>query len=118
MKKELFETIKKEFQYIALLFLIVLIIFKIAFYKENFIVLFRYVLSLFWLYVLPGYFIILYWKDKLRFTERFVIGSVFAAVIIGIASYYFGLLGLNIKYHTIILPLILILVGIAINLRK
>ena len=118
LKKEVFEHVKKELLYIGLMFLIVLIAFKIAFYKENLAVLLRSVLSLFWLFALPGYFIMLYWKEKLGFTERFIIGTALAAGVIGILSYYLGLLGLNIKYHTIILPLVLILIGIVANIRK
>ena len=112
-------VIKKELKYMGILFLLVLIIFKIAFYKENLIVLFRNVLSLFWLFALPGYFIMLYWKEKIGFLERFIVGIALSAAIIGIFSYYLGLIGLNIKYHTILLPLVLILIGIIIiNLRK
>jgi len=118
LKKEVFNIIIKEFQYVGFLFLVALIAFKIAFFKENLIVLFRNVLSLFWLFVLPGYFLMLYWKEKLEFVERFIIGIALAAAIIGIFSYYLGLIGLNIKYHTIVLPLILILFGIIINFRK
>lgn len=116
MKKEIFNL--KELKYIGFLFIIVLIIFKIAFYKENLVVLFRNVLSLFWLFALPGYFIMLYWKEQLGFVERFVIGVAIAAAIIGIFSYYIGLIGLNIKYHAVVLPLILILIGAVINLRN
>ena len=118
MKKEVFEQVKKELKYIGILFLLVLIIFKIAFFKEGIIVLLRNVLSLFWLFALPGYFIMLYWKEKLAFTERFVIGIALSASIIGISSYYLGLIGLNIKYHTIALPLVLILIGAIVNLRN
>jgi len=118
LKKEVFELVKKELQYIGILFLIILMIFKIAFFKEDIFVLFRNVLSLFWLFALPGYFIMLYWEKELGFTERFVIGIAISAAIIGIFSYYLGLIGLNIKYHAIILPLILILIGVIINFRK
>jgi|TARA_B100001971_G_C18265562_1_gene591865 uncharacterized membrane protein len=118
LKKEVFEQVKEELKYIGILFLLVLIIFKIAFFKEEIIVLLRNVLSLFWLFALPGYSIMLYWKEKLGFLERFVIGIVLSAAIIGISSYYLGLIGLNIKYHTIVLPLVLILIGTAINLRN
>ena len=118
MKKEIFELVKKELQYIGILFLLVLIVFKIAFFKENFIVLFRSVLSLFWLFALPGYFIMLYWKEHLGFTERFVIGIAISAAIIGIFSYYLGLIGLNIKFHHILLPILLIIIGIFFNLSK
>ena len=111
-------VIKKELKYVGILFLLVLITFKIAFYKENLVVLFRNVLSLFWLFVLPGYFIMLHWKEKIGFLERFVVGIALSAAIIGIFSYYLGIMGLNIRYHTIILPLVLILIGIIINLKE
>ena len=118
MKKEVFDVIKKETKYIGLMFLIALIMFKIAFFRENIIILLRNVLSLFWIFVLPGYFIMLYWEKNLDFTERFVVGIVLAAAITGVFSYYLGLLGLNIRYHVIVLPLILILSGAIINLRR
>ena len=118
MKKEVFELIKKELQYIGILFLLVLIIFKIAFFKEDAVVLLRNVLSLFWLFALPGCLIMLYWEEQLGFVERFIIGVAMSAAIIGIFSYYLGLIGLDIKYHSVALPLILILIGAIINLRK
>lgn len=111
MKKEVFESLKNELQYIGILFLLVLVIFKIAFFKEGFIVLFRNVLSLFWLFVLPGYFLMLYWQEKLDFIERLIIGIILSAGLTGILSYYLGLIGLNIKYHTILLPLVIMAVG-------
>ena len=118
MKKEIFEAIKRELRYIGILFLLALIIFKIAFFKEDSIILLRSILSIFWLFALPGYFILIYWREKLGFFERFIVGIALAAGIIGISSYYLGLIGLNIKYHIFMLPLALILIGMAVNLRK
>ena len=118
MKKEIFDLIKKELQYIFLLFILSLIIFKIAFFKENMSVLLRNILSVFWLFVLPGYFMMIYWKEKLGFTERFIIGVAISAAIIGIFSYYLGLIGLNIKYYYILLPIALVIIGIFFNLSK
>ena len=118
MNKETFELAKKEFQYVGILFFIMLIIFKIIYYKDDLIVSLRFVGSLFWLFVLPGFCLMLYWREKLDFTERIVIGIAVSAAIIGIFSYYIGLLGLNIKYHGIILPIVLILAGISLNFRK
>ena len=117
MKKEIFDLIKKELRYVGILLIATLIIFKIAFFKENIIVLLRNVLSVFWLFVLPGYFMMLYWKEKLGFTERFIIGIVLAAAVIGVASYYLGLVGLDIKFHAVALPLILIAASLTVNLR-
>lgn len=118
MKKETFEVAEKELIYVGIIFVFTLISFKIAFFKEDIITIFRTVFSLFWLFVLPGYFAMLYWQEKLEFIERFVIGIAVAAGITGIFSYYIGLIGLGIKYHLVLLPLILILIGIVMNLRK
>ena len=118
MKKEIFDFIKKESIYIGIVFLVFLIIFKIAFFNENLLSLLRVVLALFWLFALPGYFIMLYWREKLGFTERFIIGFALSAAVIGSISYYLGLIGLNIKYHTFLLPLIVILIGLFVNFRK
>jgi hypothetical protein len=118
LKKEIFETVKRESVYVGILFLISLVIFKIAFYKENFMSLLRNVFSLFWLFVVPGYFIMLYWEEKLGFVERIVIGISVTAAITGISSYYLSLAGLNISLHTIVLPVLILLIGIIINLKK
>ena len=118
MRKEIFEVIKNEALYIGLLFLLGLVIFKIAFFKESFIVVVRNVLSLFWLFALPGYCIMLYWNDKLGFVERLLIGIFVSAAITGVFSYYFGLLGLNIKYHYLLFPLIIMPLGIIFFLSK
>ena len=118
MKKEAFELIKKELLYLLIIFIIANVIFKIAFYKESLLILARNVISIFWLFVLPGYFITFYWRERLEFTERFVIGIVIAAGLIGIFSYYLGLAGFNIKYHVIVLPLAIIAAGLLMNMRK
>lgn len=118
LKKEAFEAIKKEMQYLGLAFIIALIIFKIAFYNEKLLILFRFVLSLFWLFVLPGYFVMLHWSANLDFIERLIIGTALAAGVIGSFSYYLGLFGLHIKYHAIVLPIAIILLSFAIMLKK
>ena len=118
MKKEVFELIKREAQYIAIMLILSLIIFKISFYKDDYFVLFRNVLSVFWLFVLPGYFLMLYWSSKLDFMERIIIGISISAGLTGILSYYIALLGLNIRYHAILLPLALILSGLVLAMKK
>ena len=118
LQKELFNLIKKELVYLGTLLLIAILIFKISFFRESFLGTLRVVLSLFWLFVLPGYAVMLYWNDKLHFIERFLIGIGVSAAIIGILSYYFGISGLNIKYHTILLPSLLIALGITITILK
>ena len=118
MNREVFNSIKEESKYIGILFVIGLVIFKIVYFKESPAVLLKIVASLFWLFVIPGYFSVLYWKEKLEFTERFVIGMMVSAAIIGIFSYYIGLIGLNIKYHIFVLPVLIVIAGLAAAIGK
>ena len=118
LDKELIEKIKEEATYIGLLFITVLIILKIVFYKENMLILLRTTLALFWMFVLPGFCLMYYWYEKVRFLERFLIGSVLGGAIIGICSYYLGLLGLNIKYSGVILPIVMISIAAIILWKK
>ena len=118
LKKEAFDSLRKELQHLGILLLVLLIIFKIIFFNDDLFVIIKMVLSLFWLFILPGYFAIFYWHDKLDFIERLVIGAALSAAIIGGTSYYLGLAGLNIKYHGILLPLIIIAVSWIIIMKK
>lgn len=112
MKKKVFEILKKELLYIGLIFILFIIIFKVAFYKESFIVVLKVVFTLIWAFALPGYFIMFYWREKLDFVERFIIGIALSLAVIGILSYYLGIFGLNIKYHIILLPPLFIVLGL------
>ncbi|MBI2655695.1 hypothetical protein HYX06_04720 [Candidatus Woesearchaeota archaeon] len=118
MNKEAFNSIKEESKYIGILFIAAWIIFKIIYFKESFIVLLKIVASLFWLFAVPGYFAMIYWKEKLEFAERFVIGILLSAAIMGIFSYYFGLMGLNMRYHGFILPPVIIIIGLIAAMKK
>ena len=118
MKKENFNIIKKEAVYLGSLLIIFLAIFQIVFYNESFIIVLKIVLSLFWFFVIPGYTLMYYWKEKLDFTERIIIGTAICSGLIGILSYYLGLLGINIKYHIFILPVLIIGTMAVINARK
>ena len=118
MNKEVFNSIKEESKYIGILFVAALIIFKIIYFKEALVVILKIVASLFWLFAIPGYFAMLYWKEKLEFAERFVIGVLLSAAIIGIFSYYLGLMGLNMRYHGFILPPVIIIIGLVAAMKK
>lgn len=102
----------KEAGYLSVVLLILLIGLKIAFYKESTLVLIRSAVSLFWIFILPGFTIMHYWESKLDFLERLIIGAALSAAATGILSYYLGLIGINLKYHPAIIPSALILIGI------
>lgn len=113
--RQLVEIIKEEGMYLGIFFIIILLILKVVFYKEEIIVIIKIAFSILYLFVLPGYFITLYWKEKIEFKERIILGVVAAASVVGILSYYIGLLGLNVKYH-FILPTIIVVLSILVLL--
>ena len=119
MKKEIFDLIKKEILYFVYLLALFIVLFKIAFYNDSFIIILRSVFSIFWLFIIPGYFGMLYWHDKLDFVQRTLIGSAVAAGLVGTIGYYLGLAGLNLKYHVFILPPLIIIFGVLlVNMKK
>lgn len=118
LDSEKFEKLRKELAYLLMALAAGIIIFKIVFYNESFLNVLKMVLSLLWLFVLPGYFIMFYWQEKLDFVERFIIGTALAFGLMGILSYYTGLAGITIKLHVFILPLALILIGLFFGLRS
>lgn len=116
--REFWNLARMESVYIGMLLAAMLIVFKIAFFREEVLVVFRTVISLFWLFVLPGYSMMFYWREKLGFVERLVIGIALSIALVGTISYYLGLLGLHLKYQAFFLPLAFVLAGLFISLRK
>src|SRR3989344_2798359 len=103
LKKQVFQQLKTEFAIITGIFLLSFIAFKIAFMPESAFVILKAVFAFFWIFILPGYFIMLYWLDELKLHERMIIGIAASASAIGLSSYYLGVLGLHIKHHVILL---------------
>ena len=85
-----------------------LIVFKIVFYNESLLVVGRTVLGFFWLFILPGYTLMLFWRERLDFLERLVLGTAVAVALISLTSYYLTLGGLiNVHWQWIVLPLVI-----------
>lgn len=108
---------RKELKLLAITFAAIAIILKIAYYAENAAVAVRTAASLYWLFAIPGYAIMLNWKRQLGFLERVAIGSIAAMAITGITSYYLGIAGLKLQNQTIILPAAIIAVSVAAAAR-
>ncbi len=105
--------LKKELGLTAAAFAAVIVILKIAYYKESIFEVVRTAAALFWLFVLPGYAMTLYWLGKIGFIERIVLGAVAALAVNGILSYYLGLVGLKLQNQTLILPAAVIVISVA-----
>lgn len=110
--------ILNEAKYLLLLLIIGFAILQIIYYKEEPISTARIVLSFFWLFLLPGYCLLLYWREELAFSERLVFGAIAGMAAIGTLSYFAGLFGLHIRYHGVIFPIIFILGGVLFGFRK
>ncbi|MBD3164422.1 hypothetical protein GF323_04430 [Candidatus Woesearchaeota archaeon] len=116
--KQVFDKIRGEIALLAGLFIISIISLKFIFFKEDFITIIRLVFSFFFVFIIPGFAAMLYWKNKLNFSERLVIGTGLSAALTGIASYYIGIIGLDIKYHGYLIPSAVIIAGFAIYYKK
>ncbi len=71
-----------------------------------------------WLFVLPGYFIMLPLRETLELKERIVVGMLAVAGLEAIASYYAGIAGLHIRSHSWLFPALIIIAGIALAHSK
>ena len=118
MKKEDFKQLKKELLAILVIFTAAFLAFRIIFIAEDFFVVLRSVMAIFWLFVIPGYAAMFYWNKALKFYERIIIGIGVGSVLLGLMSYYTGLLGLHAKYHALALPSFIIIISILINMKK
>ena len=90
MKKEVSEHIKKELAIISAIFILTFIAFKVIFLPEDFFIVLRTVAAIFWVLVVPGFVIMLYWREELKFYERLIIGIGVGTVLVGLLSYYTG----------------------------
>lgn len=117
LNKELKEKMKEESVKMISLFVAIIILLKILFYRESVIVTLRAAVSLFWLFIMPGFGLLYYYHERLGFLERLIISIPLSGAIIGITSYYIGLAGLHARYHGIILPMA-VLIAAAFLLSK
>ena len=111
--KVFFAELKNELLLMLLILAVTTIAIKTAYYREGFVSVIRTSASLFWLFILPGYSVMLYWKQKLDFTERIVIGTAAAMAVTGLFSYYLGLAGLKLQNQTFLLPTAIIVISCA-----
>ena|SRR3989338_6383413 len=118
LEQAIIDKIKKEGLRLCALFIAIIIIFKIAFYKEDFLTVIRAVLSFFWLYLLPGFAIMYYWSDSLDFIERAIMGAALGMITLGVIGYNLGLFGITMKYHIWAVPFVSILIGALIIKTK
>lgn len=113
--KELGRAILKELGIISMFIFFVAVILTIVFSQTQTSTLVKFMFGMLWFAVLPGYCVMLPWRTSISLGERTVIGTLVILGVFGVISYYLGLLGIRIQYHTILLPFFVI-VGTAVCL--
>lgn len=109
---------KHELKTAGIGFAVAFIILQLVFYKENPLTILKITAGLFWLFTIPGMAILLFWREKIGNAALLVMGTVLGMAVVGIASYYLGIVGLNIKYSGIILPILVTATALTFSLKK
>ena len=111
--------LKEEAIKIAIVCAALFVILEVAFFKSSITDTFRTALALSFLFVVPGWLLGLVYDPKIEFLERTVAGSLASAAIFIIIGYYSGIIfGLDIKYATYLIPIILIAGSVGLILTR
>lgn len=108
----MFEKVRKDVPTFLKYFVIFSIIFCLVFREESLLVNFRTLLSIFWLFYLPGYFLTLRLSNKFSLLERAIFGSMIAIAFTIFLNYFLGIAHVHIIYQIFIIPTILIGIGL------
>ncbi|HLC65146.1 MAG TPA: hypothetical protein VJI46_03425 [Candidatus Nanoarchaeia archaeon] len=112
------KKLKQEGVYLLIAVIACIVLMKIAFYNESTVNVAGIVLSFFFVFVLPGFAILIYWHEKLDFLERIIAGTVLGIAVIGISSYYLGILGWNVNGQHVALPLLVIILALGLSWKR
>jgi hypothetical protein len=74
MESKTKEQLVSELKHLGLILLVMFIFFKLHYNKESIGVLVKLALAHFFLFIVPGYCLMLYYFERLDFFERFFIG--------------------------------------------
>ena len=105
IKKELIGELKV----LAIIILVILIMLKIAFYKESIINILKFGLSFIYFSLIPGYFILFNFRKNISRNIRFILAFPIGMAIYIIIAYYLNIF-INLKY-LIFLPVIIIVIS-------
>lgn len=107
----------RDCKQLGYLFIAALVIFKILLISETFLNTLMAIAAFFWLFIIPGFFMAHVFGIE-DFIERFIIGILLGAALVGISAYYLGIIGVHVKYSAIILPPIFAALSIWLENRK
>ncbi len=108
------DKLVQDMIYLGITFVISLALFAFTFSNDLSRAI-RITIILYWLYVLPGFSILMYFRESIGFIERFVAGSILGGILMGVFGYFIGLIfKINIIYYPYFLPPMIIAAGFLI----
>lgn len=109
MKKELVSELKK-FGWFALVFYL---FFQLWYFKDSPVNVIKIVFAQLYLFIFPGFMLMLFYKNRIDLVHRLLIGSAlgYAASLI-LTIFIAVILKINIVYYYWISPLIIIILGV------
>ena len=112
------ELLKSEWVRLLYIAIGMAIVLKLIFFNDSFAGIWRITLALLWIAVIPGYCMTLWLNMRYQLALRLIVGSMASAAIVGIASYYIGIMGIDIWYHPFLIPPGIIAVSVLLYARK
>ena len=100
----------EEGKVLSALFLVVFIVLKIVFHSTSLFTVLKLTLGLFWLFILPGYFL-LYALPSLSLIERTIMSFILGTAFYGAIGYNLGLIGVPFSVQVYVVPLLGIAIG-------
>lgn len=108
----------KDIKLLVVIFAIIIVMLKILFFKESLFNIIKMTSSFYYLFILPGFSLLYYWKKELSFLERFVMGFATSLALVGVLGYYFGLVGIKLNIFAWMLPPIITFAGVYLYLYQ
>ncbi|MBI2139371.1 hypothetical protein HYU14_00485 [Candidatus Woesearchaeota archaeon] len=105
------QQLKEDGKKIGLGFAAAAILLQAVFYRGSFFVIFKMSLSLFWLFVIPGFFLLYLFRKEMPFLERFVMGTILGMAFFGVIGYNLRIIGMAAIYQAWLLPILGIGIG-------
>ncbi len=114
------ETIIADLKTAGISCVVTMLIFAAIFSNEPVVSSIRIIVGFFWIFVFPGIFLVnLFPLDVSKGSiEKIILAAIAGSAVVGVVSYYLGLIGFHAKYHSLVLPPVVIAACLAIFLKK
>ncbi|VVB60016.1 Uncharacterised protein [uncultured archaeon] len=109
--------IKSDIKTLGISFVALFIILKLVFFNESITNTLLSTVGLYWILILPA-FGLTYLIEDIEFLERLVISIPLSASIVGISSYYLGILGVPAVRSAYYVPALFVLLSAAVAYFK